>query len=120
MIDSPDRTARLSLRGSTGRSRAQAAQFVWPAPPYYEFTQEPKPQGERCLLTFADGARSTGLLQGFLPEFEMLTFIRDKAKSAETIGFPALLGVSLLDPAELRRQNIPGEGDTDLHQARAI
>jgi type II secretory ATPase GspE/PulE/Tfp pilus assembly ATPase PilB-like protein len=110
MINSPDRTAKLSLRGAAGRGRAaQAPTFVWPAPPYYEFTEEPRPQGERCLLTFADGSRSTGLLQSFLPEFEVLTFVRDKAKSAEAIVFPALLGVSLLDPAGLRRQSIPGE-----------
>src|SRR5690349_17391169 len=111
MVESPaDRTAKVSLREATARAHAaRATKFVWPSPPYYEFAEAPRPQGEKCLLTFIDGARATGLLQTFLPEFEVLKFLPDNGKGPETVGFSALLGVNLLNPVALRRQSIPGE-----------
>ena len=110
---SPDRTTKITraLGDAMGRSRAaQASKFVWPPPPYYEFAGETRPGGETCLLTFTDGERATGVLQAFLPEFEVLKFLPDKAKSAVTIAFSALLGAHLLNSVAVRRQNIPTGG----------
>ncbi|MEW6688710.1 MAG: GspE/PulE family protein [Pseudomonadota bacterium] len=109
----PDRTTRLQRTQRIrigGGSGAPAANFVWPAPPYYEFADELAPEGERCLLSFADGERATGLLQAFVPEFEVLKFLPDRSPGVQTIGFSGLLGVSLLDPVAIRRLSIPANG----------
>ena len=105
-----DRTAKLSLREAMAHGQpAQPSNFVWPAPPYHEFAEKLPSGGEKCLLTFVDGKRTTGLLQSFLPEFEVLKFLAKNSRIPETIGFSALLGVNLLEPVALRRQSIPGE-----------
>src|SRR6202171_1910414 len=106
MSDGPaDRTTKLAR----GRG-AESTQFVWPAPPYYDFTEEIEPEGEACLLAFTDGEKASGLLLSFVPEFEVLKFHPDNAKSAATIAFSALLSVQLLSPVSVRRQSIPASG----------
>ena len=106
----PDRTTNLTQAlDATPRTRgAQPSKFIWPAPPYYEFTEEARPQGEEGLLTFTDGEKAAGLLQSFLPQFDVLKFLPEKAKSPVTIAYSALLSVHLLNPVAVRRQSIPG------------
>jgi type II secretory ATPase GspE/PulE/Tfp pilus assembly ATPase PilB-like protein len=107
----PDRTSKLARAQAAARARAaQTAKFTWPAPPYYEFTGEAPQGGEECLLTFTNGEKASGVLQGFMPDTEVLKFHAAKAKSAETIAFSALLGVHLLDPVAVRRQSVPSGG----------
>ena len=106
---SADRTSRITRaqRDAAARARGpQTAQLVWPAPPYYDFTEEVR-VGEPCVLVFADGEKEQGVLQNFAPEFEVLKFQPDKARAAATIGFSALLTVTLTKPIGVRRQSLP-------------
>jgi type II secretory ATPase GspE/PulE/Tfp pilus assembly ATPase PilB-like protein len=107
-----DRTTKISRTQRLAITRAQeeGATFVWPAPPYYDFAESVPPQGEECILTFADGEKASGMLKGFLPEYEVLKFQRDKARSAETIGLSALLEVHLVRAVAVRRQAVPESG----------
>jgi type II secretory ATPase GspE/PulE/Tfp pilus assembly ATPase PilB-like protein len=111
-MNDPDRTGKLSRtqRNALARARQGAARFLWPAPPYYDFVEEPVAGGEPCLLTFSDGEKASGLLQNFAPEHEVLKFHPEKAKSPVTIAFSALLSVRLLRPVEVRRQIVPADG----------
>ena len=109
---SPDRTSRITRaqREAAARGRGpQATQFVWPAPPYYDFSDEPR-AGETCVLVFADGEKEQGLLQNFAPDYEVLKFQPEKARAAVTIGFSALLSVTLPNPVGVRRQSLPESG----------
>jgi len=104
----PDRTSRISRAQRDALARRQA-QFVWPAPPWYDFTDEPR-AGEPCVLSFTDGRKAQGLLQNFAPEHEVLKFLPEKARSADTIAFSALLGVVLPNPVGVRRESVPDDG----------
>ena len=108
---SPDRTSRITRaqRDAGARRGTQAAKFIWPAPPYYDFTEEPR-AGEPCVLVFANGDKAQGVLQNFAPEHEVLKFLRDKARGADTIAFSALLSVALPDPVGVVRQAVPESG----------
>jgi len=108
---SPDRTSRITRaqRDAVARRGGQAAKFIWPAPPYYDFTEEPR-AGEACLLVFTDGEKAQGVLQNFAPEHEVLKFLPDKARSADTIAFSALLSVALPNPVGVSRQTVPDSG----------
>jgi len=110
--DSPDRTSRLTraLREAVARGQgSQGAKFVWPAPPYYDFTAEIK-GGVPCVLAFTDGEKSLGTLESFVPEHEVLRFLPEKAKSAVTIAFSALLSVRLTSAVGVNRQTVPDNG----------
>jgi len=109
---SPDRTGKITRaqRDAVARGRsAQGPKFVWPAPPYYDFAGEIK-GAEPCVLAFSDGEKAQGVLQSFVPEYEVLKFLPEKAKSALTIAFSALLSVKLTNAAGLSRQRVPESG----------
>jgi type II secretory ATPase GspE/PulE/Tfp pilus assembly ATPase PilB-like protein len=109
-LTDPDRTSRLSRthRNALGRSKA-AVKFLWPAPPYYDFADDLPAGGEACLLTFADGEKATGLLQSFVPEFEVLKFHPEKSRQAVTVAFSALRSVRLLRSVSVHRQTLPAD-----------
>jgi type II secretory ATPase GspE/PulE/Tfp pilus assembly ATPase PilB-like protein len=104
----PDRTTKLSRthRGLFATGRAPAPRFPWPAPPYWEFAEEPaeRPQNEECLLSFKDGEKATGALLEFLPEAETLKFGQAKGRGTVTVSFADLQGVHLLRPVKMHRQ----------------
>ena len=103
----PDRTTKLTLAQAVARSRAaKAAKFMWPAPPYYEFTAETPLAGEKCLLTFTDGEKATGSLLDFLPDEGLLKFQSSTATDSISIAFSSLLGVQLLRPVTLQHQAV--------------
>jgi type II secretory ATPase GspE/PulE/Tfp pilus assembly ATPase PilB-like protein len=108
---SPDRTSRITRaqRDAGARRGGQPPRFTWPAPPYYDFTEEPR-TGEPCVLVYTDGEKAQGVLQNFAPEHEVLKFLPDKARNADTIAFSALLSVALTNPAGVRRQSLPDDG----------
>jgi len=110
-VSDPDRTSRLSRtqRNALARSRA-APKFLWPAPPYYDFADELPAAGEGCVLAFADGAKASGLLQSFVPEFEVLKFLAENARQPVTVAFSALRSVRLSRPIAVRRQSVPEDG----------
>ena len=104
----PDRTSKLSRthRGLFPSGRATAQRFPWPAPPYWEYTEEAaeRPPAEECLLSFKDGEKATGLLLDFLPDAETLKFRQAKARGSVTVSFADLQGVHLLRPVKMHRQ----------------
>jgi type II secretory ATPase GspE/PulE/Tfp pilus assembly ATPase PilB-like protein len=107
--DRNNKLSRTHRNALAGTRPPTSARFLWPAPPYYDFADEPPSAGEPCLLTFSDGEKATGVLQTFTPEFEVLKFHPEKAKSAVTIAFSALLSLRLLRPVEVRRQSLPAD-----------
>ena len=115
-MSDPDRTSKLSRthRGlfATGRSTT-ALRFPWPAPPYWEFAEDPgeRPQNEECLLSFKDGEKATGLLLDFVPDAETLKFRQAKARGTVTIAFADLQGVHLLRPVKMQRQTVSLGGE---------
>ncbi len=111
-MSSPDRTDRLSRTQRTPTARVIAAtpKFVWPAPPYYEFSEASPAAGEPCLLTFADGEKATGLLQSFVPESEVLKFHPEKARQAVTVAFSAMRSLRLLRSVAVQRQTLVADG----------
>ncbi len=112
-MSDPDRTAKLSRtqRDLFARGRAaQSARFVWPSPPYYDLTDALPPEGEECLLTFTDGEKASGLLQTFLPEYEVLKLQPPKTSVTTTVGFSELLTVTLPRPISVQSQNMPASG----------
>lgn len=106
-----DRTTKLSralLESAASGPAATPMQFLWPAPPYYEFVDEKARQSEEeCLLTFRDGGKATGLLLDFLPDDALLKIRQTDTSTGITIGFPGLLGLHLLRPVAVRRQALP-------------
>jgi type II secretory ATPase GspE/PulE/Tfp pilus assembly ATPase PilB-like protein len=111
-VSNPDRTDQLSrtVRTPTSRAAASPPKFVWPAPPYYEFSDPLPAPGEPCLLAFSDGEKALGVLQSFLPEFEVLKFHPEKSRQAVTVAFSALRSVRLLRPVAVQRQTLPSDG----------
>ena len=109
---SPDRTSKITRaqRDAAARGRGSpAAQLIWPAPPYYDFTEETR-AGEPCVLVFADGEKERGALQNFAPDYQALKFQPEKARAGVTIGFAALLSAELPNPVGVRRQTLPESG----------
>ena len=104
----PDRTTKLSRthQGLFATGRAPAQRFPWPAPPYWEFAEDPaeRPQHEECLLSFKDGEKATGALLELLPDAETLKFRQAKGRGAVTVAFADLQGVHLLRPVKMHRQ----------------
>ncbi|HEX7054221.1 MAG TPA: GspE/PulE family protein [Burkholderiales bacterium] len=110
-MSTPDRTDQLSRtqRSTLSRGRSSPTKFVWPSPPYYDFADEVPAAGEPCVLTFADGEKASGLLQSFMPEFEVLKFHPEKARQPVTVAFSALRAVRLLRPMAVHRQTLPSD-----------
>ncbi len=103
---SPDITTRISRAQIEAQTRAARAQrFVWPAPPYYEFTQ-PLADAEECLLLYRDGTKASGALVDFMPEDLQLRFQRTNSAEVLKVPFSALLGVQLMRPIAVRRQSV--------------
>ena len=101
-----DRTAKVSLREAMARARAaRATTFVWPAPPYYDFS-DPAAHSDECMLVFRDGNKAAGRLLDFLPDEQQLKFRSREATESVTIAFSSLLRVQLLKPVALRRQPV--------------
>jgi type II secretory ATPase GspE/PulE/Tfp pilus assembly ATPase PilB-like protein len=109
----PDRTMKITGAQAVARARAaQIARFMWPAPPYYEFSEETELVGEKCLLTFTDGEEATGSLLDFLPDEGLLKFQSSTAIDSISIAFSSLLGVHLLRPVTLQLQTVRLPDDT--------
>ncbi len=113
--DSTARIPRALLEAAGGG----AAKFVWPAPPYYEFTDDGSAQAPgECLLTFRDGAEASGTLLDFLPDDALLKFRQENTAAGISIGFSGLLGLQLRQPVAVRRQAIPpGHSDQAMFAA---
>ena len=116
---SPDITTRIPRAQIEARVKAaRARQFVWPAPPYYEFTEAAGSAGpEECLLIFRDGAKATGSLLDFQPEKTLLRFQRSNAPDSVNIAFAALLRVHLLRPVTVRPQAVQIDDTAELFAA---
>ena len=105
--DATTRIPRALLDTVASGAAAAPMQFVWPAPPYYEFiADEVQQAAEECLLSFRDGAKATGALLDFLPDDALLKIRQTNTTAGISIGFPGLLGLHLLRPVTVRRQAI--------------
>jgi type II secretory ATPase GspE/PulE/Tfp pilus assembly ATPase PilB-like protein len=107
----PDTTSRMPralLETAASGPAATIMQFVWPAPPYYEFVDDKAQRAEEeCLLTFRDGAKATGTLLDFLPDDALLKIRQTNTTAGISIGFPGVLGLHLLRSVAVRRQTLP-------------
>jgi type II secretory ATPase GspE/PulE/Tfp pilus assembly ATPase PilB-like protein len=84
---------------------AAPVQFLWPAPPGYEYSNgDAKPYAEECVIVFKDGAKAKGALLEFLPDDGVLKFQQTSAPSAVSVAFTAILGLNLLRPVTLRHE----------------
>ena len=102
-----DRTAKLSLREATARGHAAPpSKFVWPAPPYYEFTGSGS-QSSECLVVYRDGRKATGTLEEFLPDESQFGFRATDATQPLRIAFSSILRLQLVQPVALRSQAVP-------------
>ena len=103
----PDTTARVAREQLVAQARLgpAAQRFVWPAPPYYEFT-DPASLGDECMLVFRDGGKAAGKLLDFLPDETQLKFRSRESSEDVSIAFASLLRVQLLKPVALRRQPV--------------
>ena len=118
---SPDTTARVAREQLVAQARLgpAAQRFVWPAPPYYEFS-DPASLGDECMLVFRDGGKASGKLLDFVPDEAQLKFRSRESSEDVSIAFASLLRVQLLKPVALRRQPVriddttspPGRRDT--------
>jgi len=106
--ETPDSTRKMPRGFREPATAGASALFAWPAPPYYEFSARAGPAGERCHLTFADGAKQAGVLLSFLPDSETLRFQSPGGKGSVLVAFSDLFCVRLPDPVEVRRQVVPG------------
>jgi len=106
--DSTARIPRALLETATRGAAAATMQFLWPTPPYYEFSDPEAAQAAgECLLTFRDGAKAAGALLDFLPDDALLKFRQANTAAVISIGFSGLLGLQLPQPVAVRRQAIP-------------
>lgn len=106
-MSGPDHTTKI-LRKPRAESVADTwPPFVWPAPPYYDYSAEMAHEGEPCLLAFTDGRRAVGVLENFLPEHEILKFQPANSKHPATVAFSDLLTLQLLNAAQLEVHTLP-------------
>jgi type II secretory ATPase GspE/PulE/Tfp pilus assembly ATPase PilB-like protein len=90
------------------KAGAAPAQFIWPAPPGYEYdSADGRPAVEECILIFKDGTKAKGVLHDFLPDEGVLRFQQSGAGAALGVAFTALLGMHLLRPVALQREALP-------------
>jgi type II secretory ATPase GspE/PulE/Tfp pilus assembly ATPase PilB-like protein len=107
----PDTTARITREQVAAQAKAALTKtplsqcFIWPAPPYYEFSDASK-HSDECMLVFRDGAKASGTLIDFLPDEAQLKFRSRDAGESVSIAFSSLLRVQLLRPVALRRQPV--------------
>jgi type II secretory ATPase GspE/PulE/Tfp pilus assembly ATPase PilB-like protein len=104
-----DDTAKMKRRkAAAAQAAAAASQFIWPAPPGYEYvSDEDRRAAEDCVLIFKDGAKARGTLLAFLPDDGLLKFQQSNGSSALSIAFSAILGLNLLRPVALRKEALP-------------
>ncbi len=112
-----DITARMSRSEvAEAQAKARAAAFVWPAPPYYEFSDPAAAAGGAdCLLMFRDGAKASGVLLSFMPEGQVLRFRAADAADSISVAFSSLLGVQLRRPVEIRRPALRADDTAQLY-----
>jgi len=92
--DSTARIPRALLETAARGAAAATMQFLWPTPPYYEFSDPEAAQAAgECLLTFRDGAKAAGALLDFLPDDALLKFRQANTATSISIGFSGLLGL---------------------------
>ena len=109
---SPDTTANMARNQLAAQAKAASAQrFLWPAPPYYEFS-DPSKHSAECMLVFRDGVKASGTMLDFRPDEAQLKFRSHDAAGDIDVAFSSLLRVQLLKPVALRRQPVPID-DTD-------
>ena len=106
-MSAPDSTAKLVRKPRAESIVDSWPPFVWPAPPYYEYSAEMAHEGEACLLAFVDGRKAVGVLENFLPEHEVLRFQPANARNAATVAFSDLLSLQLLNAAQLEVHTLP-------------
>ena len=102
----PDNTDKLAIRRLAAAGPA-SAQFMWPAPPGYEFAAGERPPAEECVIVFKDGAKAKGVLLEFLPDEGVLKFQQSNSAAGLSIAFTAILGLNLLRPVGLTRESLP-------------
>jgi type II secretory ATPase GspE/PulE/Tfp pilus assembly ATPase PilB-like protein len=110
----PDTTARITRGQVAAQAKGRPARFVWPAPPYYEFSDAAK-HGDECMLVFRDGAKASGTLIDFLPDEGQVKFRSRDAADSVNIAFSSLLRVQLLQPVELHRQPVRIDDTEELY-----
>jgi type II secretory ATPase GspE/PulE/Tfp pilus assembly ATPase PilB-like protein len=109
---SPDITSNMARAQLAAQAKGASAQrFVWPTPPYYEFS-DPSSHGDECMLVFRDGGKTLGTMLDFQPDEARLRFRSHDARDDVHVAFSALLRMQLLKPVALRRQPVPID-DTD-------
>ena len=114
---SADTTAQIARSEvAAAQAKARAAGFVWPAPPYYEFS-DPRAaaDGTECLLIFRDGRKISGALLAFFPDTLQLRFRADDSVDSASIPFSSLFGVQLRRPVEIRRQTLRSDDTAQLY-----
>ena len=86
-----DTTARITREQIAAQAKAASAKvFVWPAPPYYEFSDpSAAAAADECMLIFRDGGKAAGKLLDFHPDQGQLKFVYEKNLTA----FPTLVAV---------------------------
>jgi type II secretory ATPase GspE/PulE/Tfp pilus assembly ATPase PilB-like protein len=99
-----DDTGKMLLRRAVASVRPN---FLWPAPPGYEFDDAARPSVEECVIAFMDGGKAKGKLLEFLPDDGVIKFQQGDSTSPLSIGFTAILGVNLLRPVALQREELP-------------
>ena len=112
-----DTTAQIGRSEvAAAQAKARAAAFVWPAPPYYEFS-DPKAaaDGADCLLIFRDGRKVAGVLISFFPDTRQLRFRASDAVDSVAVTFSSLFGVQLRRPLEIRRQTLRVDDTAQLY-----
>ena len=114
---SADTTAQMSRsQVAAAQAKARAAAFVWPAPPYYEFSDPAAAaDGTDCLLIYRDGRKVSGVLLSFFPEALQLRFRADDAGDSVSVPFALLFGVQLRRPVEIRRPALRPDDTAQLY-----
>ena len=113
----PDITANMLRDQLAAKAKAVSAQrFVWPAPPYYEFS-DPSQHSDECMLVFRDGAKTSGTMLDFRPDEAQLKFRSHDSSEDLNFAFSSLLRVQLLQPVALRRQPMPIDDSEALFAA---
>ena len=112
--DSTAQIARTEV--AAAHAKARATGFVWPAPPYYEFS-DPKAaaDGADCLLIFRDGRKVSGTLISFFPDALQLRFRASDAADSVAVSFALLFAVQLRRPVEIRRQALRADDTAQLY-----
>ena len=116
--NAPDILARTSNGQIRPRPQAKSARpqrFVWPAPPYYEFSDAAAAAAaDECLLIFRNGAKAAGAIVDFLSDEALIRFRGRDAADSINIAFSSLLGIHLLQPVALKRQPVRIDDSEEL------